>query len=108
MLGGCGSPAARARCTAYLTRLRASAAPPIATTHPPSHNRPADYSTVGGVLHILFNPGPLELIVSNTGRLLDAQTRIEADPADKVIARLLKRGALVDLGPVPEVETPEE
>lgn len=54
------------------------------------------------MLHVLFNPGPLTLIVDALGHLVDAQTRFTGDVTDRTVARLLRRGALVDLGPVPE------
>lgn len=60
------------------------------------------------MLHELFNPGPLTLIVALDGRLMDPESRIEADPADKTIARLLRRNALIDLGPVITEPEPEE
>ena len=71
-----------------------------------SHTRRAVTRSVG-VMHVLYNPGPLALIIAPNGQLMDAFTWINADPTDRTLARLIRRRALIDLGPIPD-SPPEE
>lgn len=51
--------------------------------------------------HVFFNGGQVSVVYTATGLSLDVQERVEGDPANPVLTRLVAAGLLTDLGAVP-------